>query len=78
MWSLGWYPYNDPVSRHQEAVERMYEREDEALKREAVHEYDTKGSEDEDFRRGTELGSLGQTEIGPSDSKQLQPDNHAG
>jgi hypothetical protein len=32
MWSLGWYPYNDPVSRAQERTERMYEREDEALR----------------------------------------------
>ena len=45
-WNLGWCPCNDPVSRHQEAVERMYEREDEELRREAVHEY-TKRKDEE-------------------------------
>ena len=40
MWNLGWYPCNDPVSAAQERTERMYEREDEELRREAVHEYE--------------------------------------
>ena len=35
-WRLGWYPWNDPVSRAQERTEEMLAREDRWLCEERV------------------------------------------
>ena len=53
-WHLGWYPYNDPVSRAQERTERMYEMEDAELKEriaaERFGEHERSDNESQDNR----------------------------